>query len=79
MSNGGYMSYGLACNSSKFAAIASVTGSMTPEIDNGCAPAHPMPIMQIHGLQDGTVSVYWGLMVLKYSRCDGVLVLLQCM
>jgi polyhydroxybutyrate depolymerase len=55
MSNGGYMSYGLACNSSKFAAIASVTGSMTPEIDNNCAPDHPMPVMQIHGLQEGTV------------------------
>ena len=55
MSNGGYMSYGLACNSTKFAAIASVTGSMTPEIDNNCAPDHPTPILQIHGLQDFTV------------------------
>ena len=56
MSNGGYMSYGLACNSSKFAAIASVTGSMTPEIDNNCAPDHPIPILQIHGLEDNTVA-----------------------
>ena len=55
MSNGGYMSYGLACNSSKFAAIASVTGSMTPEIDNNCAPDHPISILQIHGLADNTV------------------------
>jgi polyhydroxybutyrate depolymerase len=80
MSNGGYMSYGLACNSSKFAAIASVTGSMTPEIDNNCAPDHPMPIMQIHGLQDFTVQytgapwslsipdvmTYWS----TYNECD---------
>ena len=55
MSNGGYMSFGLACNSSKFAAIASVTGSMTPEIDNNCAPDHPISILQIHGLEDDTV------------------------
>ena len=80
MSNGGYMSYGLACSSSKFAAIASVTGSMTPEIDNNCAPDHPTPIMQIHGLQDNTVLYtgaswslsipnvmeYWSL----YNACD---------
>ena len=80
MSNGGYMSYGLACNSSKFAAIASVTGSMTPEIDNNCAPDHPMPIMQIHGLQDGTVSytgASWSLSIpnvmeywSSYNACD---------
>ena len=55
MANGGYMSFGLACNSSKFAAIASVTGSMTPEIDNNCAPDHPISILQIHGLADNTV------------------------
>lgn len=29
MSNGGFMSYHLACVSNRFAAIASVTGSMT--------------------------------------------------
>lgn len=55
MSNGGYMSYGLACNSDKFAAIASVTGSMTPEIDNACNPSHPTSVLQIHGLEDNTV------------------------
>mgnify|MGYP003321134259 FL=1 len=37
MSNGGYMGYHLACNlSSKFAAIASVTGSMTNDTFNEC-------------------------------------------
>ena len=56
MSNGGYMSYSLACNlSSKIAAIASVTGSMTPETYNDCNPSKPISILQIHGLQDFTV------------------------
>ena len=56
MSNGGFMSYNLACNlSSKIAAIASVTGSMSPVNFNNCDPNHPMPILQIHGLQDYVV------------------------
>jgi polyhydroxybutyrate depolymerase len=56
MSNGGYMSFLLACQlSERFAAIASVTGSMTPETFNDCSPQHPTPIMQIHGTSDGSV------------------------
>ena len=56
MSNGGYMGYHLACNlSSKFAAIASVTGSMTNGTYDDCNPIHPTPILQIHGLLDFVV------------------------
>ena len=56
MSNGGYMGYHLACNlSTKFAAIASVTGSMTNDTFSDCNPSHPMPILQIHGLLDFVV------------------------
>ena len=55
MSNGGYMSFHLACNTNKFAAIASVTGSMTPETYDACDPSYPTSIMQIHGLADSTV------------------------
>jgi len=55
MSNGGIMSYYLACNlPNRFAAIASVTGSM---LNNWftCAPNRPFPVMQIHGTNDATV------------------------
>ena len=56
MSNGGYMSFLLACQlSDKFAAVASVTGTMTPQTFNECNPQHPTPILQIHGDTDGTV------------------------
>ncbi len=56
MSNGGYMSFLLACQASdKIAAIASVTGSMTPQTYNACNPQHPTPILQIHGTSDQTV------------------------
>ena len=55
MSNGGFMSYLLACTSSRFAAIASVTGSSTPLIDIKCKTAKAIPIMEIHGTADQTV------------------------
>jgi polyhydroxybutyrate depolymerase len=56
MSNGGFMSHTLACAlSSRIAAIASVTGSMTTFQQSTCSPGHPMPVMQIHGTADGTV------------------------
>ncbi|MCC6252510.1 MAG: T9SS type A sorting domain-containing protein [Bacteroidia bacterium] len=56
MSNGGFMSYELACQlSQRIAAIASVTGSMLPSHIAACNCQHPMPVMQIHGTADGTV------------------------
>lgn len=56
MSNGGFMSFVLACQlSDRITAIASVTGSMTPETYNTCDPQHPMPVLQIHGTADLTV------------------------
>lgn len=55
MSNGGYMSYALACQTNRFAAIASVTGSMSVPMYNSCNPANPIPVMDIHGTTDSTV------------------------
>lgn len=56
MSNGGFMSYFLACNlSNRIAAIASVTGSMSVGQIPGCNPQHPVPVMEIHGTADPTV------------------------
>lgn len=55
MSNGGIMSYYLACNlPNRIAAIASVTGSML-NVWSTCAPTRPFPVMEIHGTSDGTV------------------------
>lgn len=57
MSNGGFMSYDLACfRSDRFAAIASVTGTMTLARLAQCNATHPTPVMQIHGTADGTVN-----------------------
>ena len=56
MSNGGFMSYKLACElSNHIAAIASVTGSMNVNQTSNCAPQHPLPVMEIHGTADAVV------------------------
>lgn len=56
MSNGGFMSYILACQlSGRFAAIASVSGSIVPAQLDVCNTLHPMPVMQIHGTSDSIV------------------------
>ncbi len=56
MSNGGFMSYHLACElSNRIAAIASVTGSMNTGRFSTCNPTHPTPVMEIHGTADSTV------------------------
>lgn len=56
MSNGGFMSYDLACFlSDRIAAIASVAGSMNFQHFPACNPNKPMPIMQIHGTADDVV------------------------
>ncbi|MDA7578360.1 hypothetical protein N8692_02630 [Flavobacteriales bacterium] len=75
MSNGGYMSYYLACNmSDKIAAIASVTGAMGSLTQLNCNPNHPIPVMEIHGTADFNVPFndiingieYW----IDYNNCN---------
>jgi len=54
MSMGGFMSYRLACElENRIAAIASVTGLST---FSPCEPSQPVPVLQIHGTADPTVS-----------------------
>ncbi len=56
MSNGGFMSYKLACElNDKIAKIASVTGTMTTPLEMSCSPLNAIPVMQIHGTADPTV------------------------
>tara|TARA_X000001036_G_scaffold437415_1_gene482694 strand:- start:265 stop:1227 length:963 start_codon:yes stop_codon:yes gene_type:complete len=55
MSNGGFMSYTLACEkSSTFKAIASVTGTMSGHDWKNCSP-NKVPVLQISGTQDQVV------------------------
>ena len=56
MSNGGYMTHRLGCAlSCRIAAIASVTGLMSPNPLLTCNISRPVPVMQVHGTNDATV------------------------
>lgn len=56
MSNGGFMSYRLACElSDRIAAVASVAGGVFNEQLDNCSPSRAVPVMQIHGTNDGIV------------------------
>ena len=58
MSNGGYMSYTLACEAHDvFRGIASVTGTMSEYDWNNCNPSEPTPVLQIHGIDDSVVPI----------------------
>jgi polyhydroxybutyrate depolymerase len=56
MSNGGFMSYALACDlNNRITAIASVCGSMIAPNLSACNPQRPVPVMEIHGNADDVV------------------------
>ncbi len=53
LSNGGMMSYRLACEAADlFAAVAPVSASLDTD---ACAPSQPVSILHIHGTDDGNV------------------------
>jgi polyhydroxybutyrate depolymerase len=84
-SEGGFMSYDFACFvTGRFAAIASVSGSLVSSHFSACTPSQPTPVMEIHGTADGTISYtggtlppsiavdtmvkYW----VKYNHCNSI-------
>jgi polyhydroxybutyrate depolymerase len=59
-SNGGFMSYRMACeHSEQIAAIASLAGAMRDDAE-ACAPAQAVSVLQIHGSSDTTISYQGG-------------------
>ena len=65
MSNGGYMSYSLACNNPEtFRAVGSVTGAMSEYDFDNCDPSEVVPVIHLHGTADYVVGynggVDWG-------------------
>jgi polyhydroxybutyrate depolymerase len=58
-SNGGFMSFRLACElSNRIAAIASVAGVISNTIAGNCDAKHKMPVFMIHGTNDEVVPYY---------------------
>lgn len=64
MSNGSFMSYAMACQSNRLAAIGGVTGSMSVNMYNSCTPSYPIPVIHIHGTDDG-INPYTGNSTMK--------------
>jgi polyhydroxybutyrate depolymerase len=59
LSNGGHMSYRLACEQADvFASVASVAGVLAV---SSCAPARPVPVLHFHGTSDLIVSYDYGI------------------
>jgi polyhydroxybutyrate depolymerase len=56
MSNGGMFTETLGCKlADKLAAIAPVSGTLPSEVGPACAPAKPIPVLEIHGTADPIV------------------------
>ncbi len=61
MSNGGFMSYKLACElSERIAAIAPLAGAFTDSMRYYCHPSRAMPVLHIHGASDFVVGYNGG-------------------
>ena len=57
-SNGGFMSWSLACNAPDvFKAVASVAGSMSVNDWEQCNPSSVIPVMQISGVDDDIIPI----------------------
>lgn len=84
-SNGGFMSYRMACDhADAIAAIASLAGA-TFAVPDDCAPSEPVATLQIHGTSDSTILYEGGELVgspypgaettvatwAAYGGCDG--------
>ena len=55
-SNGGFMSYRMACDKSRrVAAIVSLAGANYADPDTSCKPERPVAVLQVHGDADATV------------------------
>ena len=52
-SNGGMMSFGMACyRGDRIAAVASVSGTMLDDTRARCTPTHPTAVITLHGTDD---------------------------
>ncbi len=70
MSNGAAMTSRMACEASDVVrAIAPVANTMKAEMLDSCKPKHPMPVLEIHGVDDPVVPYTGGeIVVLRRHR-----------
>lgn len=67
-SNGGFMSYRMACRRSDLVAgIANLAGAMFAD-PAGCSPSAPVTVLHVHGTADGTIAYDGGAIPVKPSN-----------
>jgi polyhydroxybutyrate depolymerase len=67
-SNGGFMSYRLACDlSTRFAAIVSLEGAMWA-VPANCRPTSPVAVLEVHGTDDSIIKMAGGDVVDGYTN-----------
>ena len=72
LSNGAFMSYRLACDSSnRFAAIAPVAGVLGKNLEN-CNPSNQVPIIHFHGKKDEHILYNGGISKVGFIKEDWV-------
>ena len=70
-SNGGFMSYRLACtHADRIAAIVSLAGA-TFDTPADCSPTEPVAVLQIHGTADDTCPIRWSEATVKALKAAG--------
>lgn len=72
ISNGGFMSFRLACDlADRIAAVAPVTANLSADLAARCAPSRPVPVLIINGTKDPLVRWEGGtIQVLRKTRGD---------
>jgi polyhydroxybutyrate depolymerase len=70
-SNGGFMSYAMACaHADQIAAMVSLAGATFAE-PTDCAPTTPVAVLQVHGTADDTIAYEGGTLDLGPGRTTG--------
>ncbi|MCD4686001.1 MAG: dienelactone hydrolase family protein [Anaerolineae bacterium] len=72
ISNGGFMSFRLACDlADQIAAVAPVTANLSTDLAARCAPSRPIPVLIVNGTEDPLVRWEGGaIKVLRKTRGD---------
>lgn len=74
ISNGGLMSFRLACDAADvFAAVAPVTANLAVELAPRCQPVRPISILVINGTEDSLVPWHGGEIRVLFTRRGAVL------
>ena len=78
-SNGSIFSHEVACEGPyEFAAFAIISGTLSPQTAFDCAPSRPIPLLYMHGTEDGSFPWDGGVYLSAASTLSGWVTLNRC-